>query len=339
MTIGMNSQPAIMTSKDQLIPVGSPYYVVANRASTIFNKAVLKLWVWKGDYRLRTTTEPDYTFTKDKISITDYNIVFEIADYIKPHINPILDGNSVTGEGCWFYYEITYVNNNVPVITTTSKLLFATLGYSYNFEGQSRLNGAIMADGTIDEAFDSDIVSTMKYYSHLESQTYTIANTTNISATNSEQVIVRTNYIPTTRECAKDGYIITFLNKKGLFEQLSTTGKVVIDNDISKESYRRTYRDINNYNSSVNHSTVDFNKKSKTVWKINTGRIDPKLSNKIEEICYSPLVYLKEANTNRTYAVNVSNTSINRKTRINDKTKIIYNLEFTESSNKIRSII
>lgn len=343
--MSMISQPIPMTSVNQLRPMGSPFYInTAQVIGNTYNQARLRLWVWTGSYTSATNRDPDYTLVKDRVSASDVTIVFELSELIKPHIKPQINaiGSRLNG-AVWFYYEIVYLDTTtvIPTIIRTdqSLLQLATLGYSWNYEQQSALNGAFLADGTTDTRFAIDNIDSMPLYSYVGGVTYWSNKIANIGATTSTGVFGNDNYTPTDVVCPKEAYVIVFLNKVGLYEQLTTTGKVVVSNAITTERYRRTARNPLAFRNSVHHQENTFNIDSMTTVKINTGLLHPVLVNKIEEIAVSPSIYIISVGSGQRTAVTLDNFTFDRKTIINDKSKISYTLTFKETTNKVRSII
>lgn len=346
--MGMLVTPTPMTALNQLIPIGSPFYVQTIQTVTKpTTQARLHLWVWSGAIDARVNSEPDYVLVKDRISVNDRIIVFELSELIKPHLNPTV---SITGqyqnESVWFYYDLFYYNtdSSVPELIRedSGTLRWATLGYSWNWEFQTAINGSAMPDGTTNTNFAlSDNINGLKLQPMVNGVQYWNIKLNNLGATNNTQVIKRELYTPPLEdiECVDDPYAITYLNKCGLFETFISTGKVVVSNDINAETYTRTLRNPQSFRNSVTHLTRTYNQTSKGKYNINLGRISPELVSKVEEILVSPLIYIQNITSGERITVNVENTNFVRKTRLNDKNKITYAITFLETSNKIKTII
>lgn len=343
--MAMLNIPSPMTSEDQIIPVGSPHYIQTETLIlTPYDQARLKLWVWTGNINNASDKDPNYTLIKDKVSSRDNNVVFEISEFIKPFIKPqFTKAGSHIGETAWFYYEVEYIRvlGGVPktIQTTESLLYLATLGWSWNYEDQAPVQGQALADGTYDIKFGIDNLTSRDLYTYVPNFTYSYTKVDNIGAEFNSEVVKRITYDPVEYNCAREPFVITFLNKTGFFEQLTTTGKVEVSNEISKDIYRVTRRNPRTFVNRQDHSQKMNNLSSVQTFRINTGRLEPILANKIEEIYSSPLVYITDVNTAITTAVIIDSQSLVRKTQINDKNKISYVLAFKETTNKIRSII
>ena len=134
-----------------------------------------------------------------------------------------------------------------------------------------------------------------------------------------------------------------------MFDYFTPSGKVVVETKGEVEKYTRTFRNPQLFVNSTTHQIKQFNPRVITTYNINTGLISEAQGQYIEEILYSPMVYLIEFkkyplsgsrfyNNYRTIPVIVSDKNFTRKTRLNDKSKISYTLKFEETTNKIRNI-
>lgn len=339
--MSMISQPAPMTSANQILPMGSPYYIKTN-TGTNYDTCFLSLWIWKGSYSARTNTQPDYLLKKEKTSIDDTYILFEISELVKPRITPDFTAlGSPQNETVWIYWEVVYHNSQTSSIinTTQSKLHLATLGWSWNYQNQTYCTPQWLADYTINTDFGYDNINSMKHYKFVNGANYWTTKIANIGAINNSQVFSRTTYTPPIRECVKDPYLITFLNKGGLFETFTTTGKAIVSQKISSDKYVKTFRNPLDFRNGIDHREGKLNLNSVSNYTINTGNIDPILVNKIEEILVSPSVYLTNITTNEKMAVMIEDSTFVRKTLINDKNKMNYTIKFVETNNKVKSII
>jgi hypothetical protein len=82
-----------------------------------------------------------------------------------------------------------------------------------------------------------------------------------------------------------------FLNKLGLWEMFTSHGKVTVKNKIEAVTGRRSFRDpskIDNYT----HSKLRELSEVVQSYSINTGALTEDMNSTIEQIIYSPKVYL-----------------------------------------------
>lgn len=353
--------------------VGSAKHINITHTSS-FDKATIKLWVWSGalDTPYVTDSAPTTILAKSKVSITDTYITFEIGDYISPHINPtVLFDSSITSstEGVFYQYQVEIEYLGVVVATQTIKTRYATLGYNWDYEGEDTFTYNRGSYGFVTTNIN-------KYYSPYINYS---KGTINLSgSTNTSTMVTREIDIPDPSfvRCSKEPYLIRYLNKQGLWDDFTPAGKVIVPNKISRESYTKSFRNPLNINVETDHQTVDFNINSKQSYIINTGSLKEDMGMLVEEILYSPKVYLIQFKGDiatlegftpitvdttlysvdttlisadssvsgigeylnyRQIPVTVTDTDFTRKTRISDKNKIGYNIKFEEGSDKINN--
>lgn len=365
----MLTQPTPITTLDRVDFVGSPKHITVTGST--FDNAQMKLWVWQGALTtpFSANSQPTVVFKKDKVSANDNYIVFEVGDVIKTFIDPNVIFNptqmSASKEVVYYQYEIYTYSGNTLVDTITYATRLATLGWNWNYEGQSTFNYNRGSFGFQDENISKYYSAYLNYFDGKISLT---------GATNTNNMVVRVPavYNQSFERCAQEQFVILYLNKYGLWDTFTPNGKIVVSNSISKEKYNRTFRNPLAYVPSDNHESINFNINSKQTYTINTGIISEKMGQLVEEILYSPKVYIVEFvdnissnnitvdNTNvtvdnniitvdglgssqlytifRQIPVIVTDTDFNRKTRINDKNKVSYNIKFEESSFKVNNI-
>lgn len=194
-------------------------------------------------------------------------------------------------------------------------------------------------------------------------------------------MITVTNVIPDDawKRCAKDNALIVFLNKLGLWEMFTPNGKIVVTSKIKDDTSNRVFRDPSKIDNSFTHSKMRENLEVTQSHLVNTGLLQDDMPQIVEEIIYSPKVYLIKFKGDRqlvttlgitidsTYTtidsltitidsdvsavenlgyfkthqqipVTVTDNDYMRKTRVNDKSKIDYNIKFEETNNKINQI-
>lgn len=112
------------------------------------------------------------------------------------------------------------------------------------------------------------------------------------SSRNSFNFITTEKVNPTKVECIKEPLLIIFINRQGLFEYITTAGKVSISNEIKRNESNKVFRDngmINPYSTHFKNTSIDEVFRTYTV---NTGILDNSMNGLIEELLYSPKVYL-----------------------------------------------
>lgn len=362
--------PTPITSADRIDFVTSPKHINISHFG-LFNTAIVKLYVWSG--ALTTTfLTPTVVLKKKKVSGNDNYISFEIGQYIKPHINPTIlfdSGITSSNEGVFYQYEVQILRGETLITTQNSETRYATLGYNWDYEDENSFT-----DNRGSFGFEENSIP--KYY---DSRINYFKGTINYSGVyNTADMILRSEDVPESAyvRCSKEPYLIMYLNKQGLWDYFTPNGKVVISNKINRETFNRRFRNPLTVNRQMEHSVVDYNIESKQTYTINTGHLKEEMGQLVEEILYSPKVYLihfkgdiesvgggitvdttlySADNTIITadnfaldtgvydsfkqIPVRVLDTDFTRKTRFNDKNKVNYNIKFEATYNKINNIV
>ncbi|MFC6264616.1 hypothetical protein ACFQFA_13235 [Flavobacterium panici] len=222
------------------------------------------------------------------------------------------------GQGV-FFQIITEVLEQEPVTdaivstTVVRPTCFATMGYRWNYEQNSGVTNGITPN-------KSDIfkAAPLRYYNQYIDNYF--ENTFNfgqaVSTCTSGNMISQTKITPSARQsfCAKDSYLIVFLNKLGLWDYFTPFGKTIISSKTSVTNSNRMFRDPSRINNSQIHSTLRDTIDVTQTYIINTGHIDETATQLIEELIYSPKVYLIRFSDERTSTevtgITVDNTYI-----------------------------
>ena len=347
----MQYAPQIVEEVNNIIPLNSPFYQRLQYTAGAFTHIRVKIWYWQGGLMqpFDDETEANVVLYKEKINPSDNAILFEIADYVKGGFSPefiyTTSGDGTSNNAVFFKYEYDIINNplnltNVsPIVTGSSNTFLGTQGWNWNWEG----NGYNPPGKSF--GFSEATLPTKKYGVNMRF----VKPTLDLGQEYSEYVLLYSSYNPPTIQlvCAKEPWLIVYLNKDGFWDYFTPTGKVSISNPFKKEKYTRGFSRPDLFNNRVNHQIVQYNNEVGTEITVNTGIIKEKEGQYIEEILYSPKVYLiefKETLTSGYYnnflqrAVIVEDSDFGRKTRLNDKSKISYNIKFKETTNKIRNV-
>lgn len=351
--MGMISTP-VLPGTPSYINALSPYFVSITSTQSNWTHAQLSMWIWQGDYNDGSVVNglPNQIQYKEKVSITDNFILFELSDYITPFLNPTIDfmgstSTTVSDMCVWVYYEAFIYNNPLNLLDPTvlesqqSELRMGIYSYNWNYENQIGLDYT-------NTAFGSDLgtpsVADYNYVSGYPNNFY-FTNTFKVNGLTNSNDMVNLSFIsnPTPTKCSVDPYTILYLNKNGGWSTFNTHGKVVIDNDIKSKEYEHSFRNPLFFDNSKDHSIKKYNIESTQKYQINTGAIKYLMGQMVEEILYSPKIYLIKYNKDMTsfqqIPVVVDSPKFQRKTAINDKNKISYVMTFKETSNKLRNII
>lgn len=342
--------------------------------STI-QKAKVKLWIWNGQQN-KILGLPSVNLQKNKISSTDNYINFEISDYLKAYLlNPEFGYNvnefpAVSGQGVFWQ-----IQSEIDGVVFDYPTKFATLGWLWNYEQNGLLNNYIVNHGS----FGFEVEPVKWYNTNVPiyfKQGFVFGQS--ITECTSANMILMSEDIKTRIRCSRESCLIAYLDKRGLWDVFTPHGKIEVNNKVESVKYERGFRDPSKVNNSVSHSqNRDITAVSQT-YTINTGSIDESNVQNVEELIYSPKVYLirfsgktvteiQEGITIDSTFVTIDDSTITidsaptiptqvpyfsefqqipviiddsdfvRKTLLNDKTKIDYQIKLTEANNKINN--
>lgn len=244
-----------------------------------------------------------YLLKKQRVSNKDTYVSFEIQDYLKNDLIrkeiqnnvdfPVLMYQNTAmpfSQGLCLFYRVVYsVTDGTTTITLPSPIeRVATLGWRWNTE-EAPFYGSFVGDAN---GFNvaRDVVKTyvhdVPYYAE---QSFNFELGTGI---NSNNFITTTKVEPTNPTCAKEPVLIIYLNRIGLFEYITFTGKTVIDVDTKRTEQPKSFRDQAMINASTTHFEHSEVIEAIQSYTVNTGVLDESMNALIEELLYSPKVYL-----------------------------------------------
>ena len=378
--------PTTISTEGQIYLTGSPINLRLrnlNSDNTIAS-VVCELYIWSGSL----DTPPSiasYTLVASKVSSEDDYINFQISEIVRSHINLTrfawVSGNdapNIAGEGVFFQFKYQVTNSTAVVesfVESSSK--FATLGYRYDVEQVGDIAGSTTGQpylGLVPINYSRNYTNRINYYKRYFDFTLSVALCT------SENIITNTvNPVVVCKEQLGDKFLIAYINRIGLWDYFTTYGKAVKSIAIDSNTNPRLYRNPNSINNSVNHSKSRIINTSDQVFTINTGGLTEDMTEQVEEVIYSPLVYLIEFtgaiyntasagttvdsttitvdstlftvdgdaittadigyySTNTQMPVTCNNTSFTKKTRLNDKAKINYDLIMEVTMGRINNL-
>ena len=384
----------IINTEAQITFVNSPIHLRLQNAltdATILSVDVW-IWIWNGSQN-KVLAKPNFTLAKSKVSAADDYITVPIGDLIKSFLeHPLnapntfqpnfvyneIDPATMSGQGV-FWQVVTDITSDAGTVRNNYVTNFATLGYRWNYEqnigvGNNGLtpNGSLGFTGTVNRWYNPQIHD---YFT----QTFNLTNAINVAT--SANMITKTPVVPPAAfsRTARDPSLIIFLNKLGLSEAFTPHGKCTAASDLDFDMSNVSYRDPSKVDNSFSHSrqrgAIDVTQK----YIINTGSLTEDMVAVVEELIYSPKVYLirfKEDVQDATFIgltvdstiVTVDDTTITvdsstilasdvgffkthqqipvvitdsdflRKSRVNDKNEINYNILFEETNNKRNNI-
>jgi len=376
--------PTTITTEDQIYLCGTPIKLrLRNLAgdSTI-TSVQCELYIWSGDLDTPPVL-PTKTLIGDKVSVNDDYIEFQISEILASYITGTkfawgtgANPPSISGEGVFFQYkyQVTSVSDETPIESVTN---FATMGYRYDFEqvGDVAMSTANQPYfGLLPINYTRNYTDKLVYYKREFDFTKTLGTCT------SENIITSTvNPAACTGLQLGDKYLIVYINRHGLWDYFTPYGKAIKSVKLDSQVTPRLYRNTNSINNSVSHSKYRQIENSDQTYVLNTGDLHELMTEQIEEVIYSPLVYLMEF-TGAVYdivsvgltvdstVVTVDSTTITvdavtiteadqglfstykqipvvcstesfvKRTRLNDKGKINYDLEFEVTTGRINNL-
>jgi hypothetical protein len=374
--------PTTITSQDQVYLTGSPINLrIRNLAgSNTIKSAVCELYIWSGNLNAPPTL-PSYTLVADKVSKLDNYINFQIAEILRSHIVGTkfawVSGNdapSIAGEGVFFQtkYQVTNDSNIESAISSTTN--FATLGYRYDFEQVGDVGKPQPYLSLLPINYSRNYTDKIKYFKRAFDFTKTLG-----TATTENVISSVVNPLTTCKPQLGDKYLVVYINRLGLWDYFTPYGKAVKNIKVNTDTNPRLYRNPNSINNNIIHSKSRKIDNSEQTYIINTGDLNETMTEQVEEVIYSPLVYLMEYTgevyttvnlgltvdtttvtvDNTTYTVDndtvttldlgyystykqipvtCENQSFTKKTRLNDKGKINYELNFNVTIGRINNL-
>jgi hypothetical protein len=378
--------PTTITTEGQIYLTGSPINLRLrnlNSDATI-SSVTCELYIWTGNLNAPPASA-NYTLVASKVSNEDDYINFQIAEIVRSHINgtkfSFVPGNespNIAGEGVFFQlkHQVTNLNGLIEApITSSSK--FATLGYRYDFEQVGNIAGSTTGQPYLNLLpinYIRNYTNRIKYFKRSFNLTQPLSTCT------SENIISSTaNPVIVCQDQRGDKFAVAYINRLGLWDYFTTFGKGVKTVNVDSDINPRLYRNPNSINNSINHSKNRTINTSEQSFVINTGGLTEDMTDQVEEVIYSPLVYLLEFtgalfttasagttvdsttvtvdstlftvdgdavtaqdigfySTYKQIPVTCSNSSFIKKTRLNDKGKINYDLQLDVTMSRINNL-
>lgn len=264
-----------------------------------------------------------YILDKARVSSDDKYVSFEIQDYLKndlirkDNLNnvdfPVLLYNNLSlpyVQGMCLFYRYAYYaydeTTSVPAIDVTDRV--ATLGYRWRNE-QTPFYGSFVGNSNGFNISQTPIKKYAEYIPYYAKQEFAFG-----SNRTSNNFIVTTQVTPPSVVCVKEPVLLIFLDRNGLFQYITTTGKIVINDEIKRQESNKAFRDSAMVNVESSHfKNINIEEVFQT-YTVNTGVLDESMNSLIEEIIYSSKIYLIRFYGNRwtetEVGLTVDNTNI-----------------------------
>lgn len=242
-----------------------------------------------------------YVLDKARVSSDDKYVSFEVQDYLKNDLIrkdnlknvdfPVLLYHNTSlpyVQGMCLFYRYSYYaydeTTSVPAINKTN--LVATLGYRWRNE-QTPFYGSFVGGSNGFNIAQTPVKKYAEYIPYYAKQQFQFGNDRT-----SNNFVSTAQVVPSALACVKEPLLIVFLNRQGLFEYITTTGKVVINDEVKRQESNKVFRDGSMVNPDSTHSKNTSIEEIFQTYTINTGILDESMNDLIEQLIYSPKIYL-----------------------------------------------
>lgn len=345
----------------------SPFYITATGTAFI-TSAELAVYIWEGTSAGKPAA-PNYTITKQALTGTSTNIIFQISDLIRDSFNHDNDAYTASAatftDALWVEIELDVVQTTDPQPSQINNLYLAVDGYGYHSEGVNpqgtdvivnAMNVLTGQDILHPVYANSDGIDEVKYYSSAGALQTTVDLSTPVasaysydkmqyltrtSASNTysfellaSSVVQETVTINYESDCKYPTKAIKFIDRNGMLQKIYMFKK----NAESINSKADNYNAIGGYISSneyvydaTKHQNKTYNITSEESITCNSGYVLEAQNEVFKQILLSEQVWVDDK------PVSVGTRSLQYKTRINDRL-INYTMEFKYAYDTVNNI-
>ena len=274
-----------------------PAYVPSN----INTRVRLQLTTFDIDDSLDEVNSHVYTLDKARVSNDDKYVSFEIQDYLKndlvrkENLNnvdfPVLLYHNTSlpyVQGMCLFYKYSYYaydeTTSVTAINVTDKV--ATLGYRWRNE-QNPFYGSFVGNANGFNVAETPTKKYAEYISYYAKQDFVFG----INRT-SNNFIVTTQVVPSSTVCVKEPLLFIYLDRNGLFQYITTVGKITINDETKRQESSKVFRDSAMINTESTHFKNTAIEEVFQTYTVNTGVLHESMNALIEELIYSSKIYL-----------------------------------------------
>ena len=274
-----------------------PAYVPSN----INTRVRLQLTTFDIDDSLDEVNSHVYTLDKARVSNDDKYVSFEIQDYLKndlvrkENLNnvdfPVLLYHNTSlpyVQGMCLFYKYSYYaydeTTSVAAINITDKV--ATLGYRWRNE-QNPFYGSFVGNANGFNVAETPTKKYAEYISYYAKQDFVFG----INRT-SNNFIVTTQVVPSSTVCVKEPLLFIYLDRNGLFQYITTVGKITINDETKRQESSKVFRDSAMINTESTHFKNTAIEEVFQTYTVNTGVLHESMNALIEELIYSSKIYL-----------------------------------------------
>lgn len=269
--------------------------------SNINTRIRLQLTTFDIDDTLNEVNSHVYTLDKARVSNDDKYVSFEIQDYLKNDLIRKDNFNNVDFpvllyhntslpyvQGMCLFYKYSYYaydeTTSVAAINVTDKV--ATLGYRWRNE-QNPFYGSFIGNANGFNVAETQIKKYAELIPYYAKQDFVFG----INRT-SNNFIVTTKVTPTETVCVKEPLLFIYLDRNGLFQYLTTVGKITINDETKRQESAKVFRDSAMINTESTHFKNTAIEEVFQTYTVNTGVLHESMNALIEELIYSSKIYL-----------------------------------------------
>ena len=327
------------------INLRSPYFITVT--NTNLTQVDMELYVYTGT---QTTHRGTVKYTIESLAYNE-SVTFEISELCRDYI-------TYEAEVLWVDYRIKKYISGVAGSYGSFVQLTAFDGYGYFDEGANPQNDKlalisnntmlVLQDATITIPVDSSVATSVVYKSGgvtIETDTITSSSvsTTQVIYSNTiendidtvevtDGVDTETITIRQVEECLHTPYILKFVNKFGVLQDIYFFKKSSLTMTTKEEKYKSNILVDGSY-STNNHQSKILTKQGNERLTLNSGFYPEDNNEVFRQLLLSETVWIGEDEL----PCNIVNSSFQFKTQLNDKL-INYTLEIEYAFDKINNI-
>lgn len=308
------------------IGVRSPYFIYYTESGASYATMTLSVGGTE-QYQITTNTGEEF--------------LMDIAELVRDFISPNHSGtlvNSTADTKAVAYSLQFYDSEDATVGTAKTGSYVAFDAYHYFSEGNTANTGANDSGFVIPAStvlLSEDVVwypqdTTGTFFTTSASVGLGTPISFVASATQQSGITIK------RLECSKyDVYKLVFVNKFGVLQEMFFDGRTNTSINSSGEKYKSAAVSTNGAINTNKHQFVDYNKNAKLSYTLNTTFLSEEVNSYIQELLVSEYVWLQKDSS--IYPVNVTSSSVQYKTSLNDKL-VNYTLEVEQANDLISTI-
>jgi hypothetical protein len=361
-----------MATNRGILLTKSPYYIT--EAGSAGFTSTLEIRIWNGTYASEPASAT-YTLQKQALSNSSTQVVLEISRIIDEYfghpgepytlsgtnltdavwVSVKTFGGSVNRDDYWLalngysYFEedlnvdgrtalliserIIYHNEGVPI-----RLPVYCDSSTYTYSVEFRLGASVQE--TVSLSANASSTTSYDKVKYVTTSAHSPGDIDNIVIKNQAGTILETIVVKDGGCTRYDSYVVSFINKHGVNQELPFTLVSKEKIRVRKKSYNRQILDVSGTPTydQTKHQTKEYNSDAVESLTLTTNYIDESLNDTIGQLISSEYVWIKNYGGDAvTLPVNVSTTGLDYKTTVNDGL-INYTIQFDYAFSKRQSV-